>query len=316
MRPPAHPACRRDTFSAERTVGEVTCPLCATPCPPPTGCQAHTAPSPRAAGAPLQSGAAIPGSQHCHRRKDCCLIPLIPATGRRGPRTRPECTSLPQCCCTTGCNGRRTARHSVKHNPGQNGLVQSIPKAREKKSRKENRKPTPNSHPKKTTPPRRPEPTPAEVEAKHEEQRKKDQQRSQTPERKEYRRLLAQEKRRKAKELGLCRDYPNAATPDQTRCETCTKKHRESRRRAGERAAQQRGPGIRTGQDLLTTTQARFKEPSRDRDRTELALRTGESIIQARPPKGAGIGQPMAEEPRPQPAPRTITCLRQLTNRP
>ena len=48
VRPPAHPVCRRDKFSAERTVGEVTCPLCATPCPPPTGCQAHTAPSPRA----------------------------------------------------------------------------------------------------------------------------------------------------------------------------------------------------------------------------------------------------------------------------
>ena len=29
MRPPAHPAYRRDKFSAERTVGEAPCPLCA-----------------------------------------------------------------------------------------------------------------------------------------------------------------------------------------------------------------------------------------------------------------------------------------------
>ena len=38
-------------------------------------------PSPRAAGAPFQSGAAIPGSQHCHRPKDRWLIHLITATG-------------------------------------------------------------------------------------------------------------------------------------------------------------------------------------------------------------------------------------------
>ena len=113
------------------------------------------------------------------------------------------------------------------------------PPAREKKSRKENRKPTPNSHPKKTTPPRRPEPTPAEVEAKHQERQEYDRQRSQTPERKEYRRLLAQEKRQKTKSLGLCRDCPNAVIPNQTRCETCAAKHQasRSRRTAKENAA-------------------------------------------------------------------------------
>ena len=31
-----------------------------------TRCRAHTVPSPKAAGASLQSGAAIPGRQHCH----------------------------------------------------------------------------------------------------------------------------------------------------------------------------------------------------------------------------------------------------------
>ena len=47
----------------------------------------------------------------------------------------------------------------------------------------------------------------------------------------EYRRLLAQEKRRKARELGQCRSCSNPAIPGQTRCPTCAEKHRESLRR-------------------------------------------------------------------------------------
>ena len=34
------------------------------------------------------SAAAAPGSQHCHPLKDCCLIPLISATGRTRPGMR------------------------------------------------------------------------------------------------------------------------------------------------------------------------------------------------------------------------------------
>ena len=72
--------------------------------------------------------------------------------------------------------------------------------------------------------------TPAEIETKREERLQYDRQRDQTPERKEYRRLLAQERRRKAKELGLCKSCPNPAKPGQTRCPTCAERHRESKR--------------------------------------------------------------------------------------
>ena len=94
--------------------------------------------------------------------------------------------------------------------------------------------------PKAREPKPRVEPTPAEVEAKHQERQEYDRQRSQTPERKEYRRLLAQEKRQKAKSLGLCKDCPNAAIPGQTRCAACAEKHRQHRKQARERARQQR----------------------------------------------------------------------------
>ena len=70
-----------------------------------------------------------------------------------------------------------------------------------------------------------------------EDQRKKfrkyDRARSQTPERMEYRRLLAQERRQKAKELGKCKSCSNPAKPGQTRCPTCAEKHRESKQRSG-----------------------------------------------------------------------------------
>ena len=60
-----------------------------------------------------------------------------------------------------------------------------------------------------------------------------DRARGQTPERKKYRSLLAQERRRKAKELGKCKSCPNPAKPGQTRCPTCTEKHHEYNRRIG-----------------------------------------------------------------------------------
>ena len=53
--------------------------------------------------------------------------------------------------------------------------------------------------------------------------------RNKTPERQEYLRTLAQKRRQKAKEAGLCRSCPNPAIPDQTRCEVCAEKHRVSR---------------------------------------------------------------------------------------
>ena len=102
--------------------------------------------------------------------------------------------------------------------------------------RKPRRKPTVRKPAKKAKPKnqeRRPrsKPTQAEVEAKRQEQLKFDRQRSKTPERREQNRLRAQEKRRSAKGLGLCRDCPNPSKPDETRCSTCTEKHRVGRRK-------------------------------------------------------------------------------------
>lgn len=54
--------------------------------------------------------------------------------------------------------------------------------------------------------------------------------RRQHPERREAHRRIAQERRQKAKELGLCRDCRAEAISGQTRCETCAEKHRISRR--------------------------------------------------------------------------------------
>ena len=96
-------------------------------------------------------------------------------------------------------------------------------------------KPKVSKPPKKTTPRVRPakrRPEPAQAEAKRQQRLVYEQQRNQSPERMEYRRLLAQEKRRKARELGQCRSCSNPAIPGQTRCPTCTEKHRESRRRS------------------------------------------------------------------------------------
>ena len=65
-----------------------------------------------------------------------------------------------------------------------------------------------------------------------EARREYEQVRSQYPERKEYRRLLAQGKRSRAKELDQCRNCSKQAKPGQTRCPTCAEKHRESRIRS------------------------------------------------------------------------------------
>ena len=48
--------------------------------------------------------------------------------------------------------------------------------------------------------------------------------------RKDYRRRCIQERRKKAKELGECRDCNDRAIPGQTRCESCAGKHRLVRR--------------------------------------------------------------------------------------
>ena len=73
---------------------------------------------------------------------------------------------------------------------------------------------------------------PAEMETNRQERLQYDRQRDQTPEGRESHPLYAQERRRKAKELGLCKSCPNPAKPGQTRCPTCAEKHRESRIRS------------------------------------------------------------------------------------
>ena len=75
-------------------------------------------------------------------------------------------------------------------------------------------------------------PDPSQMEDRKRKRTEYDRQRDQTPERKEYRRLLAQERRRKVKELVLCKSCPNPAKPGQTRCPTCAEKHLESRIRS------------------------------------------------------------------------------------
>ena len=80
----------------------------------------------------------------------------------------------------------------------------------------------------------------AEENAAQQDGKGYEQLRRKNPDRAAYRRRHEQERRQKAKELGLCRDCPNPATPNQTRCETCSKRHREYQKQARERAAQKR----------------------------------------------------------------------------
>ena len=84
------------------------------------------------------------------------------------------------------------------------------------------KKPSTKATPKAPKAERRPEPTPEEVEAKKQARREYDKKRDQTPERKELQRRVAQARRDEAKRLGLCKDCPNPAVPNRTRCESCT----------------------------------------------------------------------------------------------
>ena len=103
-----------------------------------------------------------------------------------------------------------------------------------------------------STPPRKappkakqtkPRPKPAEVgvEAKSRDPLEHERKWSSPPERREQHRLQEQERRRRAKALGLCRDCPNPAIPDQTRCPTCANRHRVSRSAATPRVDKQLG---------------------------------------------------------------------------
>ena len=107
------------------------------------------------------------------------------------------------------------------------------PKANRKKAM-----PQPAAQPRK--PKARVEPTPAEVEARQERQREYERRRAQTPERKELKRRITQERRDKAKLLGICVGCWAPPIPDETRCKNCAKLHREYPRQAKERASQQK----------------------------------------------------------------------------
>ena len=174
---------------------------------------------------------------------------------RCGSRTRPapRCSSPSRTpfLCATGSHPRRpgspgayppdrwTGSSGIPH-PKRQLFVDAFelpPRKRpgrpktKKPIRKPRRKPTVRKPAKKAKPKPRPEPTQAEVEAKRQKQLEFDRQRSKTPERREKNRLQIQERRRSAKELGLCRDCREPAIPEQSRCPTCAEKHRVDRRR-------------------------------------------------------------------------------------
>ena len=81
------------------------------------------------------------------------------------------------------------------------------------------------------------EPTPTEVEAKEQNQREYELR----TERKELKRRSTQDRRDKAKSLGLCVACGAPPIPDQTRCPTCAEKHRVSRRRSNATRRQTNG---------------------------------------------------------------------------
>ena len=78
--------------------------------------------------------------------------------------------------------------------------------------------------------------------------REYEQTRGKSPERKEKKRGYIQAKRQEAKSLGLCKDCPNPAVPDRTRCETCAAKHQASRAR---RTAQENAAARHSGQSTM-----------------------------------------------------------------
>ena len=108
------------------------------------------------------------------------------------------------------------------------------PKAKQKTT---NRK---KATPQLRTPKPRVEPTPAEMAERQEKRREYERQRAQTPERKELKRRSTQERRDKAKLLGICVKCGAPPISDETRCQTCTLRHREYQKQARERAKKQR----------------------------------------------------------------------------
>ena len=84
------------------------------------------------------------------------------------------------------------------------------------------------------------EPTPEQIEAQKEARRAYEKKRNQTPERKELKRRVIQEKRNEARSLGLCITCHGTPIPDQTRCETCAENNRVSRRQSQQRAINER----------------------------------------------------------------------------
>ena len=111
------------------------------------------------------------------------------------------------------------------------------PEAKQKTNRK---KATPQAAPQPRAPKPRAQPISTEVEARKETRREYDRQRSQTPEHKELKRRSMQQRREKAKLLGICVECGEPRIPDETRCQTCTLRHREYQRQSKLRAAQKR----------------------------------------------------------------------------
>ena len=112
------------------------------------------------------------------------------------------------------------------------------PKAKQKPTNR--KKATPKAAPQPRAPKPRAQPTPTEVEARQETRREYDRQRSQTPERKALKRRNMQQRREKDKLLGICVECREPRIPDETRCQTCTLRHREYQRQSKLRAAQKR----------------------------------------------------------------------------
>ena len=112
------------------------------------------------------------------------------------------------------------------------------PKAKQKPTNR--KKATPKAAPQPRAPKPRAQPISTEVEARKETRREYDCQRSQTPERKELKRRSMQLRREKAKLLGICVECGAPSIPNETRCQTCTLRHREYQRQSNIRAAQKR----------------------------------------------------------------------------
>ena len=86
--------------------------------------------------------------------------------------------------------------------------------------------------PTKPVPSRTPEEITAAEETSQVARREYEQAGNRNPERMEYNRCLAQERRRIAKATGKCKSCPAPAIPSQTRCPRCAEHHRQSRRRS------------------------------------------------------------------------------------